>query len=83
MYYRERTKEEIESSSDKEILEMASARAENHRLWHENFSGEYDDCPFQYLLSSWLTKGEEKALEELGRAGLLHQLRAGRHEWLW
>ena len=75
MYYEEMTREEISKLSDEEIFDVAAGRAENHRLWHENFSGEYDDCPFQYLGASWLTREEEDILRELGRGALVGFLR--------
>jgi len=62
VYYRERSTEDIRAMSPKELGQLQKDRESAHAAWHEEFSGEYDDCPFQFLGEDWLTEGERKVL---------------------
>jgi len=64
--YRELSDEELATLNASQIQVIQERRERVHADWHEEFSGEYDDCPFQNLGPDWLTTQERAALQARG-----------------
>lgn len=67
MYYVEMTRQELADSH--KVRQEQIRRRQAHAAWHEEYSSEYGDCPFQLLGSDWLTREERAAIEDI-TAGL-------------